>query len=255
MRDITLPNGERMSILDFLMWWRKAKGSSRRPGKGAAAGGCTEADIFSDCFVGVTPGSITMGSPGPLNGWTFRSPFGPKDGTMTFSEGNLALNCTNGTTPGGSKAHAGLATVNDITIQSLFTTFPGPIVPGRRYEWYVTNVGVTQMVKVELNEDGFLYILVGDPNSISSYSGVWTPSIGQHKIHVTVDALGVPRVWFDDVEVTMFFDGTGFSATSPGVGDAAFIFFVYITDPSEGSVQNMHVASGNLPTSTEFCCS
>lgn len=254
MQKVTLPNGDRMTVVEFLRWWRTARSRRSQPGKGSPSVSCVTADIFSDCFVGATPGTINAGSPGPLNGWTWSQPFGPKGGQVTFAPDIMSFDCTNGTTPGATKAHAPLAAMVSITIQSLFTTFPGPIVPGRRYEWYVTNTGVTQIVKVSLNEDGFCFIFVGDPNSGSSYSGTWTPSIGQHKVHATVDALGVPRLWIDDVEITLSFDGSGFSETAPNISDVVAAYMVYITDPSQGSLQNLHVASGNLPTSTEFCC-
>ncbi len=220
----------------------------------SGGGGCVSADIFTECFSGATPGSITMGAPGPLNGWTFRSPFGPKGGTVTFSPGVMTFDCSTGTSPGASKAHPALASVSNITMQVDFTEFPAPVVPQRRYDFVVTNTGFTQMVYVSLDENGFFGITIGDPNSLDGWSGVWTPTSGSHRLHVTVDALNVPRAWLDGVEIMLNFDGTGFSGPGALPSDTVAAFFVYITDPIQGSMESFYVTSGVLPPSTVFCC-
>lgn len=250
---VTLPNGDRMGVVEFLTWWRSVRGR-RSPAPGGAAGGCVAADLFNECFDGATVGSITGAAPGPLNGWLFTEPFGPKGGTVSFVPGTMTFNCVNGTTPGAEKAHTAIASISNLTFRFEFTEFPGPPIPNRRYEFFVTNTGATEMLQVTLNEDGNVFIDLGSSVSLDDWSGAWTPTSGAHKIHVTVDALNVPRLWLDDVEITLTFNGTGFSPGGVPSANTCAAFYRYATVDEQATMTNMYLASGNLSFDTVFCC-
>jgi hypothetical protein len=206
----------------------------------------------SDCFIGVTPGTIDSNSPGPLNGWTYRSPFGGKGGSVTFSEGLATMNDDTGNTPAMSKSLAQtVLNIENLTLQYEFTEYQ---VVADRYEAYIFNSALDKYVGVILTTLGAVFIDIGPLAGPDQYSGTWTPNGGTHKVHLTISALGVPTLWIDDVSIPLVNNGpvSGPAGTFP-----ANAFLIDSVGPNGASslVHNAFVTNGIYPTTTEFCCS
>lgn len=149
-----------------------------------------------------------------------------------------------------------LASVNNLTAQWTFTEFAAPTGLGNSvYEFYVVNAGSTEGILIRLTDDGSLFVLVGPVAAAGIYGGVWTPNNGTHKIHLTVDALGVPILSIDDVDIPLAFFGPGaiFLGTLPA-NVVAFFMAAGLVFPDSSVVSSVFIASGVLPSSTVFCC-
>jgi hypothetical protein len=229
-----------------------------RPLPTSALTSCTTATIFSDCFGG-TPGLINTGSPGPVQGWTFSQPFGPKGGNITFTPGlmsfdTIAIN----NAPGAQKQFVPpLLSALNLTIQFKFTEYPLVTGAGRFYDHFIVTTGATAFVEIFLDDTGFAEVACGLNNSADGYTGTWTPVSGAtHKVDVTVSALNVPVLFIDNVSIPIAFSGTGFGlvggfptncvqVSSTAAGAAG---------PTSSKIENFFVTAGNLPNTTVYCC-
>lgn len=253
---IKLPNGQSMEVMEFLRWWRVARGR-QSPRKGSAPS-CVEADIFADCFTGATPGTIDGAAPGPLNGWTFIEPFGATGGEFVFSDGIMSMDTAGATeNPMAAKdLPAPLASVLGISGQFDFTEYASVPNPTTTYQIFINNAGITETFSVSLFGDGNLIIQAGPTGAAPSFVGTFTPTPGgAHVVHFSVPLVGAPSLYIDGVEVTLtpIGDVPTFGASFPsnalsyggGSGDAA---------AGQSPVRNIFVATGELGPETVFCC-
>lgn len=217
---------------------------------------CTHATLFHDCFAGPS-GTISTGSPGPIQGWTFGNPFGGKSGLITFTPGqmNLVTNQVNAS-PGAHKPlPASLPTVKNTTTQFTFSEFPLPTGVGRFYDQYV--LGATEFVEVKLNDNGNVFVVTGPNNNADFYAGTWTPVSGAtNKVHVTVSPGNVPSLWIDNVSIPLIFGGSGSSLIGGFVADTVTVLDTATGAPGPVSsvFTRFFVTTGNLPPTTNFCC-
>lgn len=256
---VTLPNGQRVSLIEFLSWQRNLNDQNDSNGPvGGRAPSCTVADIFTECFEGATPGTIDGGAPGPLNGWTFIEPFGALGGEFNFTPGVMSMD-----TAGAAEfpiavkpLPAPLASVFNITGQFDFTEYATTPNATTTYQLIMNNNGITESISVSFFGDGSVAVQAGDSTTVPTYAGAWIPSPGSaHVVHFSISALGVPLLWLDDVPVPLLFIGNvgTFFASYPsnniswggGAGDAA---------AAVSPIRNLFIASGVLPPSTVFCC-
>lgn len=150
---------------------------------------------------------------------------------------------------------APLATVNGLSGQYSFTEYPSVPAALTAYNLYITNFDLSQIILVSLLGDGNVFVQVGDPAAAPSYAGTWTPNNGQHQVHFSTDALGLPTLWIDMVPIPLAFIGNIFSfASLEPANNIAFGFgsadAAVVTSP----VTNIFVTAGSLDPGTEFCC-
>lgn len=225
------------------------------PGPAPVPPSCVTAGIFADCFP-CTGGPITGAAPGPVCDWTFSQAFGPKGGEVSFSPGQASFNMVGINNVPAATSPISLATVNNMTAQWTFTEFAAPTGGGNSvYEFYVVTAGATEGVLVRLNDDGSLFVIAGPVAAAGIYGGAWTPNNGTHKVHLTVDGVGMPVLSIDDVDIPLafFLSGPLFLGTLPGNVTAIFMA-AGLVFPDTSVVSRAFIASGVLPSSTVFCC-
>lgn len=215
---------------------------------------CVTADILADCFAACT-GTINSGSPGPICGWAwdFTQASG---GSISFTPGVMSFNAPTGSEgPADKKAFtASLATVLGMTGQYTFTEWPSPLGNGfAGYEIAIASAGQADLFQLFLENDGDVFLQVGSFGNNSLYLGTWFPNNGTHKVHFTVDALGVPRLWIDGVEIPLTFSGMVFF--NPTSADSVvFVPFEFSGFSDATTVSEVFVATRILPPETVFCC-
>lgn len=215
------------------------------------------ATIFADCFADCN-GTITSGSPGPVCGWTFTEIFGAFGGTVVFTPGQASFVSADAIElPGATKQiPAPLVTVNGISGQFDFTEYPTPPSPGTTYNIFVVNQALDQVAVFGLNGDGSVVVGVGDPTAFPTYVGTWTPTpLGAHRIHFSVDSLGVPSLFIDGVAVALTFVGLSVSAAG-GLPPSSVALVIAGGDvtPTASPVRRVFLTAGNVGPNTIFCC-
>lgn len=151
---------------------------------------------------------------------------------------------------------APLASVFGISGQWSFTEYATVPNATTTYQLLVNNTGLTESVAVSLFGDGSIVVQAGDPNSIPTYTGTWTPTPGAaHTVHFSVDGAGVPTLFIDGVAVPLVFLAnvgsfwTSYPAEAVSYGGGA-------GDPTPGSspTRNIFVTAGVTGPETVFCC-
>lgn len=214
------------------------------------------ASIFTDCFP-CTGGPINGGSPGPTCGWTFSEAFGPKGGQVTFTPGVMSLDALGGIsdTPGASHPLAGaLSSGLDITVQFKLTEHPGSVGSGTDYQLYFFDSTFTTWVLLFLNATGFAQIISGSTVSGDGYSGTWVPTGGSHKVDFSINALGIPTLFIDDIPIPLIFSGSGFSPFGIFVADTLYFFSLRPSAVTSAKVMDVFLTSGIQPPTTVYCC-
>lgn len=245
---LTLPNGQKVALPEFLAWWKRIRKDSSPRLRGGGSSGVTP-DIMGECFGGATIGTINTGSPGPLNDWTY---FPKGTGSVSFVPGLMTFDNATGT-PAASRPITPTASLVDLTLQFEFTEYPAPVA-ARTYEWQVMSTGSGQFILIYMDESGFLGVYCGGNGSADGYSGVWTPNSGTRKVHLIVSPLNVPTIYIDDVLIPLGFDGSGFAPSSATPADT---FAGILTGPTaaiQASLSNVFLSSGELPYTTVFNC-
>lgn len=145
-----------------------------------------------------------------------------------------------------------------VTGQFTFTEFPGTAgMLNVSYNLTLNDFANSDWLLVNLDDSGGVAFIVGpQPNGWSNYLGTWTPTGGTHKVHFTVDALGVPRLWVDGTEIALVFFAFGAGGPAQPPNTAEFnVFNLDGPGPSKSAVvSEVFVASGVLPPTTIFCC-
>jgi len=218
---------------------------------------CVTADIFADCFASCL-GVIDAGSPGPVCGWTWRDPFGPKGGQVSFTPGVMSLDTLGGPsdTPAASKSLLiPLSGIVSLTGQYTFTEFPGSAGSGSaQYDFYLSDTGPLNGMDIFLDGAGAVFVSIGSLASLDGYVGAWTPNNGTHKVDFSVDSFGVPTLFIDDVAIPLTFLGTGFSFLATLPSNVFMPTATFATSTSSALVTKISITSGNLPPSTVYCC-
>lgn len=216
---------------------------------------CVQATIFADCFTSCT-GVINGASPGPVCGWTYIEPFGPLGGQFTFTPGVMMMETFDADDfPIAAKPFAApLASVFGISGQFEFTEHQTPPNATTTYQVLINNFDLSQMFFLALFGDGTVLVQAGDPVSIPTYSGTWTPNMGTHTVHFAVDGAGIPTLFIDGVPIPLAFLanlGTfgGYPANSVSYGGGAGD-----PTPDTSPLMNLFVTAGDTPATTEFCC-
>jgi len=249
---VVMPNGQKLSLPDFLSW-AKSLDHDTPPQHGSAVA-CVVAGILSECFP-CTGGPIDGASPGPVCGWTFSEVFGPKGGNVTFTPGQMEMNATaNNEVPAALKSVA-IPTLNAITFQTTFTEFPGATGSGfSQYEFYLMTGGVSRVLALVMVDTGILTLTVGPSAGADTYSAPWTPNNGTHTIHITVSAGGVPTLYIDGILVPLTFLGNGALFTGLPANTVSAFFSSGPTFPQTAVISEIFITSGVLPPTTTFCC-
>jgi hypothetical protein len=215
------------------------------------------ASVFTDCFP-CTGGPINGGSPGPVCGWTFSEAFGPKGGQVTFTPGVMSLDALGGlsNTPGAGKPLPGtLAGVTNLSGQFKFTEHPGSLATSTDYQFYLFDSTFTNWISLYLNASGFAQVIVGPTAGADGYNGTWVPTGGTHKIDFSINSIGVPTLFIDDVAIPLVFSGGGFSPF--GTFAAGTLYFFSLRDPAavtSAKIMDVFVTAGVQPPTTVYCC-
>lgn len=148
-----------------------------------------------------------------------------------------------------------LATIMGLSGQFEFTEYPTPPNANTAYQVIVSNFDGSEVLFVSLFGDGSVLIQAGNPASIPTYIGVWTPNGGTHVVHFSVDGAGVPTLYIDGVPIPMPFIANlpSFGSLYPvnsityggGSGDAT---------PAVSPLFGLFLTAGAVGPSTEFCC-
>lgn len=194
-----------------------------------------------------------MGSPGPVCGWTYAS---TKNGEVSFVPGSMSLDLVGvgSISPrAGKSLFVSLPSGNDISGQYRFSEFPASAGDGSAiYDMSVTD-SASVPVYIFLLGDGTAGFLTGVAGDL--YIGAWTPNNGTHKVDFQIDAFGVPRLFVDDVEITLTFITSG--AVPPPIPGPDKISFGAEWSGHLGVssvITEAFVTSGQLPSTTVYCC-
>jgi hypothetical protein len=140
-------------------------------------------------------------------------------------------------------------------MQVTFTEYAAPTGSGfSQYEFYLKNLGDTEISDLRLVDDGSILVAVGPVNTATLYLGAWTPNNGTHVVHFTIDAGGVPTLYVDGVLIPLvqFFVGP---VVVPVPANTASAYFTSGSAfPYTAVISKYFVASGVLPPTTAFCC-
>src|SRR6188474_285289 len=218
---------------------------------------CVIPSLIADCFDSCVGGPIDQGSPGPVCGWTFVTPFGPKGGQVSFTPlMSLETLGGNSDSPAAAKGLlSALVGVTNISIQYTFTEFPGSAGSGlSRYDFYLTDTGPVNALDIFLDDTGSVFITLGPGAGADAYFGTWTPNNGTHKVDLSVDGAMVPTLFIDDVAIPLAFLGTGFSFSGIPPSNVFMPTALRGTAVSAATVSSIFVTNGVFPPSTVYCC-
>lgn len=210
---------------------------------------CVTADVFSDCFagcVGVIPAD------GTVCGWTYDGNAGQN---VSFTPGQMSLNTVASNRRSGAQKTllSSLVSIFNTTEQFTFTEFPTALGAGSFYELYVTNFDSSEALYFYADDTGFVSVHVGLTAGAPFRSGAWTPTNGTHKVHIIIDALGVPLLFIDGIAIPLTVGGTfAFAGGIPG--DTARLVVDDASGASSATVASVFMTAGNLPDPTVFCC-
>lgn len=144
--------------------------------------------------------------------------------------------------------------VFDITGQVLFTEFQIPLGSGAGYEFQVSDSTFSNTIDILLDDLGNVFVLVGPVALAPFWLGTWAPNNGTHKMHFTVDAIGMPTLFIDDVAIPLVLSGNTPSAVTASANNVAIFAMAGVVGVFSALVKNFFLASGVLPPSTVFCC-
>lgn len=220
---------------------------------------CVTASIFTDCFP-CTGGPINGGAPGPVCGWTFSEAFGPKGGQVTFTPGVMSLDGLGGgsNTPGAGRPFPSpLGGVTLLSTQFKFTEYPGSAGTAAIYHHFIFDSTFSNFIQVFMNATGLVLFIAGPAAGADSYSGTWVPDNGTHKVDYSIDALGVPTLYIDDVLIPLVFGGGGNTPPFGSTFSADTIYF--LSEPGgafviSSKVMDVFVTAGIQPPTTAYCC-
>src|SRR6185369_7283680 len=207
---IRLPNGRTVRTFDFISEWRSLRRTQGTPPRKGGGSSCTLADLFSDRFDACT-GMIDGSSPGPVCGWTFITPFGPLGGEFNFTPGSMSMDTDTDTeyAIAWKTLPAAFASFFDISGQFTFTEYLSTPNGFTTYQIVANNVDISESLSVSFFGDGSLGILVGDSTLTPFYVGTWTPTPGAtHTVSFSIDALGIPTLYVDGVEISLTLFGS-----------------------------------------------
>lgn len=252
---VTLPNGQKMKLVEFLAWAKSLDHDSPPQHGSEEPIVCTTALVLADCFPCVG-GPIFEASPGPVCGWTYTAAFGGKGGEVSFAGGQMLMQMlANNNVPAAYK-QALNPTIVSRTGQFTFTEFAGSVGFGISfYEHFLINAGKTQAVYMRLLDDGTLFIQAGLTLNATVFTGFWTPNNGTHTVHYNVVGLNNIQLWIDGVLISLSPLGSGGIATmSLPDNIAAFFFAAGNYFPDVASIDSVFISRPLLPPSTVFCC-
>lgn len=142
------------------------------------------------------------------------------------------------------KLHPSGFDAQNATIQYKVTQ---PLGPGYRSATVITDDTGFGVFQTNITDDGNLYVVVGS----TRYNGTWTPTPGGDLLVHYFTEGGVPRLFLNNVEVTLVVDGV----------DAGFVFMNLSLIGGEISTPNqkmtydfIFVATAPLPPTVVFCC-
>ena len=215
------------------LWPSGSSGRSQAP----AVGRTCKSALFSACFTGCNaPGNC---------GWTIITPAG----TVVF-DGEKMIMGSSGANPQGLATHVltGVPARN-VTFQFQLQEVAAPPSGNKLYSTGVFDAAANSIFAVVLFGDGTVGVAAGPD---LNYLGTWTPSSGGvRKVHLTIDALGVPSLFIDGVPIPLTFGVVFPIVFMPDVLGAN----IQNNDlDGQGSYDNMAVAVGQFPPSTVFCC-
>lgn len=144
--------------------------------------------------------------------------------------------------------------VFDITGQVLFTEFPIPLGSGAGYDFQVSDSTFSNTIDVFLDDLGNVFVLVGPVALAPFWLGTWTPNNGSHKVHFTVDALGTPSLFIDDVVIPLVLSGNTPSGVTAAANNVGVFAMAGIVGVFSALVKKFFLAAGVLPSTTVFCC-
>lgn len=147
---------------------------------------------------------------------------------------------------------AAISSIFGTTAQFLF--FQAGDFGSADYVFLFTNQGNTEQLYIQVEAGGTLTIEVGPTNAQNFYSGAWSSKPGVlRKFSITVDALGVPRLFIDGEETPLIlFSNSGGRAGFQG--NSVFALFNNdIVTPLSFVVKKIFLATGVKPN-VDFCC-
>lgn len=197
---------------------------------------CVTATDFTECFTGCDGAGNC--------GWTIVTPAGTVvfDG-VKVNEGSSGLNAQGEVRKPLSAFPAG-----DFTAQFTLQEVAAPPTANITYALGMFDALGNSFISIALFGDGSLFI--GDMTNI--YIGTWTPVSGTiHTVHITRTATGTLTLYIDGIVIPLVFLAPGPVVGMAGVADLS----IANNDLSgQGSYDNVFLADGILPPSTEFCC-
>lgn len=208
------------------------------------------AECFSECL-----GVISSISPGPVCGWAYFISFGGPTSTITFSPGEMRFDApTSNESPAASKGIS-LSGVNNRTVQFTFQEFDD-LRSSIFYMVLILDALSANMINVYLSPDGVVQVSVGPTSAVPVYQGTWAPNKGRHTVRVTVDDLGLPRLWVDGVEITLaFFVSSPYGGGYPD--ESVIVNFTDVNGPDlsrTSTLNSLFITSGQYPPTQAFAC-
>lgn len=252
---VVMPDGSKMTLVNFLSW-AKSFDHDQPPQHGSMTPiVCEPATILHECFP-CSGGPINGGAPGPVCGWTFRSPFGGKGGQVSFAGDMLLQGMAFSEAPGASKPGAFPPILSNLTWQYTFTEYSAPVGGGTSlYDNYLVSSSGFQAVELRMVDNGTLLIAVGPTVSASFHTGHWFPNNGTHQIHVAIDGGGNPFLWIDGIPIPLTPAGSG--SINIGSLPHGVVFFSGSSGPffpDEATIRSVFVTANFFPPTTVFCC-
>lgn len=166
----------------------------------------------------------------------------------------MTLNSTATDSPAVQKTSPQPISVFNLTAQFLFMEFPVAMGTGAGYDFQLLDSTGANFFDVLLDDLGNVFVQVGAVALTPSFIGIWTPNNGTHKVHMTSDALGIPTLFIDDVEIVL----TPIGDLAPVVVAANNSIAITAIPAAPGAmsmtVSNFFLTQSVVPTETVFCC-
>jgi len=218
--------------------------------------GCTPSNFFADCFQECV-GQITAASPGPICGWTFSEVFGTSTTPIIFTPGSMTITTDTATDYIGAVKSLPRPLPQNLSIsaQFEFTEYQTPPNPTTTYQLFLTSPDSSRGIFLSLFGDGNGVIQVGDVLLIPAWIFTWTPNLGHHIVHLSIDSRGVPRIWIDHQEIPVTFFGDIFSIFDQLPGNTiSFFGGAGENAPAASPISRVFLMEGNASQETNFCC-
>jgi hypothetical protein len=178
-------------------------------------------------------------------------------GTIQFNPGQMILQNVSGLseTPGADKLiPSPLASILNTTSQFSFTPFQTPLGSSSSYSVWYSDATLTTVVSITIDDFGNVSITLGPVAGANLYQGLFVPDLTPYKVHVTVDSLGVPRIWIDDNEIPLVFIANFPTFTPLPANSVAVFASDPVGGPANAIFTQVAIAAGILPETTVFCC-